>query len=396
MSDPARFSAVQTSSDRLQLLLEATAEAVCLHDGRVVVDANMAMSSIFGYAPSELVGLRLDAFLTAAPGEDLVVHLGTEREHSFEATAHRKGDETFLAEIVSKPVGAPEEGLYGLTIRDVTAHRAVTQAFHDSEERFRLISELSSEGLVLTERGEIFHVNAAMTKIFGYSREELIGMAASELTAEEDREIAIAHIRSGSEEAYEATGIRKDGSRFVGSITGTSLPYQGRVVRGSRMRDVSAQREADEVRRQGIIQEEKLRLQAERLAEMSTPLLSITSEILAMPLIGTMDMERARQALRTMLDGIDRRDAHTAIVDITGISGVDTAVIASLVRLAQAARLQGAEVVLTGISAQVADTLVMLDVDLSGIVIKGSFADGIRYAMKRGKDWNAELDIELD
>jgi rsbT co-antagonist protein RsbR len=64
------------------------------------------------------------------------------------------------------------------------------------------------------------------------------------------------------------------------------------------------------------------------------------------------------------------------------------------VRLAQAARLQGAEVVLSGIRAEVADTLFSLDVDLGGIVIKGSFAAGIRYAMQRGKQ--AREDVELD
>lgn len=388
------MSNAEKSRERLEQLLNATAEGVCLHDGRVVVDANQAMAEAFGYAPNEIVGMRLDALLTPAPGEDLTAHLTHGGVHRFEATALRHGGGTFTAELISKPVGAGDHGLRGLAIRDVTTHRAIAQAFHDSEERFRLVSELSSEGLVLTEHGVIFHANDAMTRIFGYTREELIGMSAIELTAPEDRELAIAHIRSGSEEPYEARGIRKDGSTFVGSISGTNLPYQGRVVRGSRMTDITAQREAEEARRKNIIQEEKLRIQEERLAEMSTPLISISKEVIAMPLIGTMDVARARQALKAMLDGIARTDAHTAIVDITGMSGVDTNVVASLVRLAQAVRLQGAQVVLTGIRPQVADTLVTLDVNLTGIVIKGSFQDGIRYAMKRGKSSRTAVDFD--
>jgi len=378
--------------DRLIRLSAATAEAVCIHDGHAVVDANEAMTRMFGHTTAEIAGVRVDAILAPLEGDDLATHLAQEGEHTFEATARRRDGATFAAEVVSKPVGA--EGLRGLAIRDVSAHRATAQAFHDSEERFRLISELSSEGLVLTERGIIFHANNAMTAIFGYSREELIGMSAFDLTAKSDQEVAIAHIRSRSEEAYEATGVRKDGTTFVGSISGTSLPYQGRVVRGTRIRDVSAQRQADEARRQTIVQEEKLRIQAERLAEMSTPLIWITKEIIAMPLVGTMDVARARQALKTMLAGIARSDAHTAIVDITGMSGMDTSVVSSLVRLAQAVRLQGAEVVLTGISPRVADTLVSLDVNLSGIMIKGSFHDGIRYAMKRGKQSWAAVDLD--
>lgn len=386
------MSNAEKSRERLEQLLNATAEGVCLHDGQVVVDANQAMAEAFGYSASEITGVRIDALLAPAEGEDLAAHLGREGTHRFEASALRKGGATFAAEVVSKPVGA--DGLRGLAVRDITVHRATAQAFHDSEERFRILSELSSEGLVLTERGTIFHVNEAMTRMFGYTREELIGMSAIQLTAKEDQELAVAHIRSGSEEPYEARGVRKDGSTFVGSISGTNVPYQGRVVRGSRMTDITAQREAEDTRRKNIIQEEKLRIQEERLAEMSTPLISISKEIIAMPLIGTMDVARARQALKAMLEGIARTDAHTAIVDITGMSGVDTNVVASLVRLAQAVRLQGAQVVLTGIRPQVADTLVALDVNLTGIVIKGSFQDGIRYAMKRGKASRLAVDFD--
>lgn len=386
------MTAADTQHDRLQSLLDATAEPVCLHDDRVVVDANAAMLVVFGHSRSEIVGLPLNALLSPERGEALSTLLAPQGERSFEATARCKDGRTFDAEVVARRDDG--RGLRGLTIRDVTAQRATAQAFHDSEERFRLISELSTEGLVLTERGVIFHSNKAMTALFGYTREDLIGMSPIDLTAPEDRENALAHVRSGSEEPYEARGLRKDGSTFIGSIWGTPLPYKGRMVRGTRIRDVSAQRQADEARRQAIVQEEKLRIQAERLAEMSTPLISISKEILAMPLVGTMDMARARQALKTMLDGIARSDAHTAIVDITGMSGVDTSVVSSLVRLAQAVRLQGAQVVLTGVRPAVADTLVTLDVNLTGIVIKGSFQDGIRYAMKRGQKSRMTTDLD--
>ena len=104
---------------------------------------------------------------------------------------------------------------------------------------------------------------------------------------------------------------------------------------------------------------------------------------MVMPLIGSVDAARAQQALETMLEGMSRSRARLAIVDITGVSAVDSHVASSLVRLAQAVRLLGAQVVLTGIRAEVAQTLVSLDVDLSGIVIKGTLQDGISYAFGR-------------
>ena len=376
---------IDAARDRLQHLCDATAKAVCLHRGGVIIDANREMRKTFGLTTEELVGRRVDTLFKAVPGEELAAHIHRTDAHVFNATAMRSDGTSFLAELVSSPVDRGSDAMHGLSIRDVSAQRAAEHAFRESEERFRLIAELSSEGLVLTERGIIFHANTAITELFGYDRDEIIGMSAIDLTAPEDRDVAIAHIRSGSEEPYEAKGIRKDGTTFFGSIMGMPLPYQGRLVRGTRMRDITAQRHAEEVLRRNIVQEEKLRIQSERLAEMSTPFIPITDDIIAMPLIGTMDTDRANQALETMLEGIARTRAHTAIVDITGVSTVDTSVASSLVRLAQAVRLQGAQVVLTGIRPEMAQTLVKLDVNLTGIIVKGSFQDGIRYAMKRGK-----------
>ncbi len=141
-------------------LASATAEAVCIHDGRVIVDINESMIKAFGYPPGEIIGLRVDTLLGARAwrGTSRATSGGTV---SIPSTRYRapQGRRYLLRRGRLQAVGA--EGLHGLTIRDVTAHRTTAQAFHDSEERFRLISELSSEGLVLTEGGTIFHVNEA-------------------------------------------------------------------------------------------------------------------------------------------------------------------------------------------------------------------------------------------
>ena len=100
-----------------------------------------------------------------------------------------------------------------------------------------------------------------------------------------------------------------------------------------------------------------------------------------MPLIGTMDARRVEQVLQTLLEGVSSRRARVVILDITGVSVVDTYVASALIQAAKAVRLLGAEVVLTGIRPDVARTLVGLDLELTHIVTKGTLQAGIAYAM---------------
>jgi rsbT co-antagonist protein RsbR len=128
--------------------------------------------------------------------------------------------------------------------------------------------------------------------------------------------------------------------------------------------------------------EDLIRKQASALTELSTPIIPISDEVLVMPLIGTMDSQRATQVLDTLLTGVSERRAETAILDITGVSVVDTQVANALLQAAKAVRLLGAKVVLTGIRPEVARTLVGLGVDLADIVTRSTLQAGIAYAME--------------
>jgi rsbT co-antagonist protein RsbR len=104
---------------------------------------------------------------------------------------------------------------------------------------------------------------------------------------------------------------------------------------------------------------------------------------MVMPLIGAVDSQRAQQVIETLLEGIARSGAVVAILDITGVPVVDTQVANALLRAAQAVKLLGAQILLTGIRPEVAQTLVGLGADLSGIVTCGSLQTGIAYATRR-------------
>ena len=102
-----------------------------------------------------------------------------------------------------------------------------------------------------------------------------------------------------------------------------------------------------------------------------------------MPIIGTMDEHRAQQVLDTALYGAQSHNAQTVIIDITGMKHVDTSVANTLLQTAKALQLLGAQAILTGIRAEVAQTLVSLGVDLGNIVTLGTLQSGIAYALAR-------------
>jgi DNA-binding LacI/PurR family transcriptional regulator/anti-anti-sigma regulatory factor len=118
--------------------------------------------------------------------------------------------------------------------------------------------------------------------------------------------------------------------------------------------------------------------------ELSSPVLPVASGVIVMPLIGAIDANRAEQILEALLGGISQHQAQTAIIDITGVPLVDTQVAASLVQAIQAARLLGAEVILTGINPELAQTMVQLGVNAQSLTTASNLASGLRRALRRG------------
>ena len=120
---------------------------------------------------------------------------------------------------------------------------------------------------------------------------------------------------------------------------------------------------------------------AQTVRELSTPIVPVTREVLVLPLVGALDAQRAEQVIASLLKSIEEQRARVVIMDITGVPVVDTHVANYLLRAALAARLLGAEVILVGITPQVAQAVVGLGVDLSEIVTRSDLQSGIEYAL---------------
>ena len=132
----------------------------------------------------------------------------------------------------------------------------------------------------------------------------------------------------------------------------------------------------------GASREEVIGRQSQEIAELSTPVVQLWAGILALPLIGTLDSSRTGVVMENLLQAIVEQEAEIAIIDITGVPTVDTLVAQHLLKTIAAARLMGAECIISGIRPQIAQTMVHLGVELS-VVSKANLADAFALALKR-------------
>lgn len=130
--------------------------------------------------------------------------------------------------------------------------------------------------------------------------------------------------------------------------------------------------------REGVI-----RRQQEEMMELSTPVVQLFEGVLALPLIGTLDSARTQVVMENLLERIVSSAARIAILDITGVPTVDTLVAQHLLKTVAAARLMGADCIISGIRPQIAQTIVHLGVELNNVTTKATLADALTVALRR-------------
>ena len=135
--------------------------------------------------------------------------------------------------------------------------------------------------------------------------------------------------------------------------------------------------------------------QQQELMEQSTPVVKLWEGILALPLIGTLDSARTQVVMESLLQQIVESEATIAIIDITGVPTVDTLVAQHLLKTVAAARLMGADCIISGIRPQIAQTIVQLGVDLNEVTTKASMAAAFRLALQRSGQTDNEMPQDI-
>ena len=252
---------------------------------------------------------------------------------------------------------------------------------------FQLVADHLPQSICWKDRNSVFlGCNKRFANNVGLENPgDLVGKTDYDLTSTEladaycadDRQV----MESGAAKVnFEEQQLRPDGT--MGWLLTSKIPLRqpdGTVIGVLvALEDITARKQAEHERAR--TQDEYIQMQAGLLAELSTPLIPITQSVVVMPLIGSIDSRRAQQVLDTLLHGVTERRARIASLDITGVPIVDTHVAGAIVRAAQAAQLLGAQVVLTGIRPEVAQTLVGMGTELHGVVTRSDLQSGIAFA----------------
>jgi rsbT co-antagonist protein RsbR len=377
------------------------------------VFSNRDFSESLGYSPEEAARLGPDILSALAHPDDrdaLLSHhlarMSAAKDGEVVELTYRmrdaRGEQRWLncrhTVLERGPDNEPTQ-LLG-TVKDITdLKQAEVDLTHISEEMRASADDLhtfksfvmnAQDGIGLANSsGVVVFANPAFQALTGFG-EALVGSPVSAtLRADQierfQKEMYPGLMRHGRME-FLMPHKRPDGSEWLAQVHSfTIIKGSGKEVYiAALVRDVTAQVKADEERT--ALQTQLIEAQREALREIGTPLIPIADGVVAMPLIGAIDEDRAKQMLEVLLNGIVAHRAAAAILDITGVKAVDARVADALVRAAKAAKLLGTEVVLTGVGPALAQALIEVGADLGSVVVRGSFQSGISYALRQGPE----------
>lgn len=249
-----------------------------------------------------------------------------------------------------------------------------------SEDSYRLLVESVKDYAIvmLDPDGHVASWNAGAERFKGYRAAEIIGKHFSCFYPADavQRGLPEQELKTAAKDGrFEGEGwrVRKDGKQFWANVIISALRDKDGTLRGFAKvtRDLTESKQA----------EEQIRQQGKEIMELSTPVMQVWQGVVVAPLIGSLDSNRTQQFMERLLDRIVETNSPVALVDIMGVPTIDTQTAQHLIETISAVRLLGAQVVLTGVRPAIAQTLVHLGIDLSGIMTRSSLAAGLQVAL---------------
>jgi PAS domain S-box-containing protein len=231
--------------------------------------------------------------------------------------------------------------------------------------------------------GKVLYANRAFAELWGLEeKDEPAGSLITDyLSDEAQSERILSAIKGRGDWQDEVELSNKRGKRREVSISATTITEDNKpVARTVSFDDITKIKEKAET----------ITRQAKQLVEASTPIIEVWEGVLAAPLIGNLDTERTQRFMERLLKEIVDSESEVALIDITGVPDVDTRTAQHLIETVEAVKLLGAEVVLTGVSPSIAQSVVHLGIDLSDITTKTTLAEGLKHVFERQTPW--ELD----
>lgn len=368
----------------LEAMLDAITDYAIMQldlDGRVARWGTGA-EIMFGYPSAEVVGQPITTLYTPEDVADHVVDkelAATRRFGRFELEGWRvrKDGHRFRAGVIVSAIRDGNDHVVGFVkvVRDAGAER------QKASDTFQALLESAPDAMVIVgPDGRILIANAQADKIFGYSREELVGSEVEMLVPQRFRE---RHVRNRADffsspftrqmgTGTELWGLRNDGTEFPIEVSLSPLHIDQTQYTSASIRDITERRES----------EQRLRRQHAEIMELSTPVIQVWDKVLTLPLIGTLDSVRAARLTENLLAKISETQAEVVIFDISGVPTIDTLVAQHLLRTVQAAALMGTVSIMSGVRPETAQAMVHLGIDLGQLLSRATLQDALQLALQ--------------
>lgn len=237
-------SALEQSQGRLERFEEVITEPIFIHDQGVTVDANKCAEQMLGYSHDEFKHLSARDFFTPETLDIALKNARAGSEEPYQACLKTKSGEEIPVIVTGRAVEWNGKQVRAVSYRDIRSLLAVKKKLSASEDRFRQLSDLVAEGIMIYTESRIIDVNHAFCSIIGQRREDLLAMSLSELFSD-DILLQIEREKSG-DEAFELVMNRQDGTVFPAEISSGSMQFEDGLYQILSVRDISRQKEQEE------------------------------------------------------------------------------------------------------------------------------------------------------
>jgi rsbT co-antagonist protein RsbR len=340
-----------------------------------------------GYGES-LVGMPASELYAESAEKLADMFASVAREGSWHGllTYRRQDGSTFRAQVTTFAIrdGQGQAQAMAGIARDVTDRLLMEDMLWENRALLQGLLDYSPSAIFVKDTaGHVILLNRRYRAMIGLSNEQIVGASEAELfpphVARTRQEADLRVIDSKETVEFEEFLDTPDGLRAGILMQFPIADAHGKLVAiGGIWHDITAIKQAEE--ENAYLQDQVIVAQHIALRDVSSPLCPLTDDVLLMPLVGAIDNDRAGLIMGTLLEGVATHQARIVILDITGVPEMDAQVAAALLRSAQAVRLLGAQLVLTGISTRMAQAIVQLGIDMSTVITRGSLQGGITYA----------------
>ncbi len=238
---------LKESEERFKTLSDISFEGILIHDNGIVLDVNASIERMSGYKREELIGKNIEKLvLPDEMREKLDRYRKEQKLGPFEIQGWHKAKKLVPFEIEIKPIVYQNKQVRMVAVRDISKRKKTEQKLRESEERFKLFSEISLEGILIHDNNIVLDVNKALEKLSGYTREELINKDILKLAIHEKYWARIFKRRKeGKTDPFEIVGINKKGIEVPLEIQTKEIIYKNKKVRMVAIRDISKRKKAE-------------------------------------------------------------------------------------------------------------------------------------------------------